>query len=1250
MPQFLRPSSDISAGAWTTTPLFSKINEESSNDSPLITSPNGSNTTCDLGLSTASTPQSGARTIRIRVRKGTQTNNRGLNFNLKQGGSSVQSGTVEATLPTTFTTYSITVTGTITDYSDLSIELISTGTVTGAGTARAVVDVSWVEFEIPDQEVTNPNISGDILLPSITSTATIENDSVIEGSYLEFFHAMHPLVNPRMQKLIAAQNFENGEVVGKAYYTFTHGKFYKFYFGSEPIESDYSWEIITGGDAFAISTGGQITISNISNFTATTTITVRCTFKGEYFEDQDIQIIYVPTADAIYLDFTNDGTATGSRTQPYKRARSITAAARLGKTLFYKSGTTTLDEYLGTFENEETDPFTNFARWGTGARPIIDASDNLVANRFMDFGHRTDFSRIGYNVRVIEIEFFHDCSTDNYPFQIKPYSRNFEMYNCKFTGTTFANGFIWCSGISSSLGAEAIPYDIDNPDRIFCNIECYDFREQTSIIPEGDGCRAIKLECGGNFAENLKATTTFTNQLSAPISAVDMPGTYIRFAYMDTSAGINTRGPNIRTAFQTYKNCYVIGPWESIAISNNDYGGWRNNGFEVDGTSGFEHCILEGGTTSGIAFFNTENTSEDPPATTVKLRGIITDGCAAGVRFNNGVRNVDVTSSIFLRSTANGVRQTTASGNRIINCLSLDSVGDDVLISSGSIDAINSIFETETGTVNETTCSTNVSSFVDFAADDFRLAEGSPLIGAGTFVASGTKDVIGVNYLNPPSIGAFEYVEYAESDDVNISGEIIIPNITSEAVIEHQVPEYSITGSVSIPSITSEAVLSFGEPVFDISGEIIIPNITSEAILESEVPVYEIEGGILIPAITSESTLSFGEPVFSISGDILTPAITSEAILEHEIPIYEITGDIFTPAITSEAVISFGVPSFNISGDIFTPVITSSATIEHEVPEYSINGDILIQAITSEAVLSFGEPVYGIEGDFVISVITSDAVITFAVPVYQIEGDIIIPNITSDAVISFGSPVYGIEGDIFTPSITSSAALESNPPIFDINGEINIPTLTSDGIIIFGDSFFAITGEILIPQITSSGVLDNDSISIDYNINGNISIPAISSTAFISATFDECTMEVSHLLRLAIIQTINPLVVEGVTIPIFDERVNPAATIPELLNGISYVLIRSQEEFETTNDKCAFRQNALITLDCVVKYPVNVGSKLASELISCEIQSRINRQVPIPGWQVLVVRRVNATSIVEQGITQTAYRKLITFQFDVYKR
>jgi hypothetical protein len=173
MPQFLRPISDISAGLWTTAPLFSKVNETASNDTPFITSPNGSNTTCVLGLESASIPEAGTRTLRIRVRKGTQTNSRGLDYVIKQGGSTVQSGTVQATLPTTFTTYSITITGVITDYSNLSVDLISTGTVGGSGSARAVVDVSWVEFQIPDP-VPAPTSRLKIKLSGIFSIKTIK--------------------------------------------------------------------------------------------------------------------------------------------------------------------------------------------------------------------------------------------------------------------------------------------------------------------------------------------------------------------------------------------------------------------------------------------------------------------------------------------------------------------------------------------------------------------------------------------------------------------------------------------------------------------------------------------------------------------------------------------------------------------------------------------------------------------------------------------------------------------------------------------------------------------------------------------------------------------------------------------------------------------------------------------------------------------------------------------------------------------
>ena len=161
--------------------------------------------------------------------------------------------------------------------------------------------------------------------------------------------------------------------------------------------------------------------------------------------------------------------------------------------------------------------------------------------------------------------------------------------------------------------------------------------------------------------------------------------------------------------------------------------------------------------------------------------------------------------------------------------------------------------------------------------------------------------------------------------------------------------------------------------------------------------------------------------------------------------------------------------------------------------------------------------------------------------------------------------------------------------------------------------------------------------------------------------------EISHILRKAVIDALNPITVtfDGgfhyaldldfggsigqVIIPIFDERVNPAVQLPDLMGSKSYVLVRDQQEVETTNDKCSFRQNAFITLDCICKFPPNVGSKYASELISAYIQPLMSGVIDVPGWQVLNVQKVNSQSIVEQGVNNTAYRKILTYSFDVYE-
>jgi len=161
MPQFLRPNSDLVTNAnWTATPYFEKLDEVSFDDADFVSCGNSNNAAFELGLSSAAIPQAGTRTLRVRCKKGASGGNqRGLDFILKQGETTVQSGTVEANLTEVYSTVAITISNSITNYSTLSLELASTGAVGGAGGNRRTVEVSWVEFEIPDQEPASYNES-----------------------------------------------------------------------------------------------------------------------------------------------------------------------------------------------------------------------------------------------------------------------------------------------------------------------------------------------------------------------------------------------------------------------------------------------------------------------------------------------------------------------------------------------------------------------------------------------------------------------------------------------------------------------------------------------------------------------------------------------------------------------------------------------------------------------------------------------------------------------------------------------------------------------------------------------------------------------------------------------------------------------------------------------------------------------------------------------------------------------------------
>jgi hypothetical protein len=150
-------------------------------------------------------------------------------------------------------------------------------------------------------------------------------------------------------------------------------------------------------------------------------------------------------------------------------------------------------------------------------------------------------------------------------------------------------------------------------------------------------------------------------------------------------------------------------------------------------------------------------------------------------------------------------------------------------------------------------------------------------------------------------------------------------------------------------------------------------------------------------------------------------------------------------------------------------------------------------------------------------------------------------------------------------------------------------------------------------------------------------------------------IETSHLLRKAYLDLLNPFIIEGVTIPIFDNLVNPKITIPKYKGADCYIIVLDQNEVETSNNDCSQRTTSVISLDIVTKYPLNVGGVLASELICSKIYSLVNTledqsiYFNIANIQVLGTSLINARSFTDQGLNLTIYRKRLTFQHSIYQ-
>ena len=150
--QFSRPTSDLSVGLWSTTPLFDKIDEPTASDVDLIVSAtNPANDTCECLMNAATDPVSSVNhVLSYRYKKSSNAGRQiDLVVRLMQGSTIIVSFT-HTNIGSTIVQADQTLTGTqadsITNYGDLRVRFVANAVGTGTGRAG---QVTWAEFRCP---------------------------------------------------------------------------------------------------------------------------------------------------------------------------------------------------------------------------------------------------------------------------------------------------------------------------------------------------------------------------------------------------------------------------------------------------------------------------------------------------------------------------------------------------------------------------------------------------------------------------------------------------------------------------------------------------------------------------------------------------------------------------------------------------------------------------------------------------------------------------------------------------------------------------------------------------------------------------------------------------------------------------------------------------------------------------------------------------------------------------------------------
>lgn len=145
--------------------------------------------------------------------------------------------------------------------------------------------------------------------------------------------------------------------------------------------------------------------------------------------------------------------------------------------------------------------------------------------------------------------------------------------------------------------------------------------------------------------------------------------------------------------------------------------------------------------------------------------------------------------------------------------------------------------------------------------------------------------------------------------------------------------------------------------------------------------------------------------------------------------------------------------------------------------------------------------------------------------------------------------------------------------------------------------------------------------------------------------------EISTDIRIAIINAISPLTLSGVTLPVYDTELPPGINPAVYLGSQAYVLITDQNENETTNNDCSIRQSVTFQINIITKFAQGSGGKKLSENISNAIQQKMTLDyLNLPAdLQAINIRKNFSRSQIEQGTSQIAYQKILSYTMDIFQ-